>query len=181
MQQCAMADQPIERLRGEQRQLVCLLFQPAEKLRVSNEGNFYSLSHAGALVATGENIDKRRVVYDRCGRLKCSEQILDAECVHTILHPDAGVVLSQNRRRHSDMPHTSMCRCGDVADEVQYCPTTDPNDVRMSIHAHIDEPTLKPVDQIWIVFANLSARQNFNWAGELKCLCMTLRIDTDAF
>ena len=53
VQQRAVTDQPLERLGGEQRQRLGLLFEPVEEGAVADQRDLDRLGHAGALVAPG--------------------------------------------------------------------------------------------------------------------------------
>ena len=60
MQDGAMADEPVERLRGEDRQRLGLGLQPFEEGAVADQRDLDRLRHAGPLVASRQHVDEGR-------------------------------------------------------------------------------------------------------------------------
>src|SRR4051812_39383758 len=83
----------------EPRQIAGMLAQPVEEAGIADQRHLDGFRHARHAIALRQGAEELEVVDHGEGYRKATDEVLEAERIHTIFDADPGVILAEHRRR----------------------------------------------------------------------------------
>jgi hypothetical protein len=148
----AASDEVGEHILTETRDFGCVLTEPFEERRVTDERNFDGLGHAGAQLAGRQRAQQRDVIDDGVWRGETPEEVLLSESVHAILDADTGIVLAEYRAWQPNQPNPAVYGGRRKTRDVQHGAAADHDAKRVPVEALFRQLTLDPRQHGGVVF-----------------------------
>src|SRR5690606_1083382 len=132
----------------ENHEIVGVTLQPLEELRVADQRHLYRLRHARDLVPWRQRVEQIEAVHHRARRSKRTDEVLLVVQVDPVLHPGAGVVLRQNRRRYPDVTDPTVRGGRHQSDGIEHGTATETNYERVTIEVMVEQHSLHLFDEM---------------------------------
>jgi hypothetical protein len=100
------------------REMGGIFLYKAKESRVLNQPHFQGFGYTAPPVPVFQGQEKTGVIKDGVGRSEIAQEVLLAEGIHAVLHPNTGIVLRQNRSGDADVSDAAVRHGGHVAHQV---------------------------------------------------------------
>ena len=161
-------DEALHRGRIEIAQAESIALDRFEEFGVADQRDFDRFDVAGAFVARFERFEQLEIVDDGEGGRECADEILFAESVDAIFHPDPGIILAESGGGNADVADTAMRRGSGETDHIEKCTTADRDDVGMAIHVETIDLRMNFGDVEIRIFCALAAFDDDRRANEME-------------
>jgi hypothetical protein len=114
-----------------------MIKKPVEKLLIAYQRHLNGFGHPGDEMS-GRKRAEEIIIVDHCNRDgKRTEKIFNLKPIDPRFYPQPSISLGQKSCRHSNIPHTSMCRSGGESSHIKNGPASDRQDNRVTVNMKV--------------------------------------------